>query len=92
MKKFFRILLWIIVAALFIGTFVYLYFNSKPKETYYSIVSPDTGTIERTTVLTGTTRRDTDKATDIRHHHTDKRTAGRHGASGRCDSGDKGDT
>ncbi len=53
MKKFFRILLWIIVAALFIGTFVYLYFNSKPKETYYSIVSPDTGTIERTTVLTG---------------------------------------
>ncbi len=53
MKKFFRILLWILVAALFIGTFVYLYLNSKPKETRYEIVSPDTGNIERTTVLTG---------------------------------------
>lgn len=53
MKKFFRILLWILVAALFIGTFVYLYLNSKPQETRYEIVSPDTGNIERTTVLTG---------------------------------------
>lgn len=53
MKKFFRILLWVIVAAVFIGTFVYLYMNSRTKETVYEIVSPSNGDIERTTVLTG---------------------------------------
>ncbi len=30
MKKFFKILLWIIVAAIFVGTFVFLYLNSQP--------------------------------------------------------------
>lgn len=54
MKKFFRILLWIIVLGLFVGTFAFLYINSQPKETVYEIVTPTTGTIERTTVLTGT--------------------------------------
>lgn len=53
MKKFFKILIWIIVIAIFIGTFVFLYLNSRPKEKIYDIVSPSTGTIERTTVLTG---------------------------------------
>lgn len=53
MKKIFRISLWLIVAGLFIGTFVFLYLNSRPKETVYEIVSPSTGVIERTTVLTG---------------------------------------
>lgn len=53
MKKFFRIFLWIIVALIFVATFVFLYLNSKPKDTVYEIVSPDTGTIEQTTVLTG---------------------------------------
>ncbi|MCM1520126.1 MAG: efflux RND transporter periplasmic adaptor subunit [Lachnoclostridium sp.] len=53
MKKFIRILLWIIVAAIFIGTFVYLYISSRPKETTYDIVTPVTGNIKRTTVLTG---------------------------------------
>lgn len=54
MKKFFRILLWLIVAAIFIGTFAFLYLNSRPKEKKYEIVSPEEGTIERTTILTGT--------------------------------------
>lgn len=53
MKKFFRILLWIIVALIFIGTFIYLWSNSTPEEVRYEIVTPDRGTIERTTVLTG---------------------------------------
>lgn len=53
MKRFFRIFIWIIVAAAFIGTFVFLYKNSQPKEVTYQIVSPETGTIERSTVLTG---------------------------------------
>jgi RND family efflux transporter, MFP subunit len=53
MKKFFRITLWVLVAALFVGTFVYLYMNSRAKEKVYEIVSPTVGDIERTTVLTG---------------------------------------
>lgn len=54
MKKFFRILLWTLVAAIFIGTFVYLYMNSRPKEERYALVRPERGDIVRTTVLTGT--------------------------------------
>jgi len=54
MKKVFKILLWIIVAAIFVGTFVYLYMNSRPKEERYNVVVPETGDIVRTTVLTGT--------------------------------------
>lgn len=53
MKKFFKIFIWILVGVLFIGTFVYLYFNSKPEEIAYEIVEPQYGDIERTTVLTG---------------------------------------
>ncbi len=53
MKKFFRILLWSIVSLIFIGTFLFLFFNSQPKQTIYQIVTPDTGVIEQTTVLTG---------------------------------------
>ncbi|MDE6286298.1 MAG: efflux RND transporter periplasmic adaptor subunit [Muribaculaceae bacterium] len=54
MKKFFRILLWTVVAAIFIGTFVYLFINSRPKEERYAVVTPERGDIVRTTVLTGT--------------------------------------
>ena len=53
MKKFFKILLWIIIGLLFIGTFIYLYQNSIPEKTEYSTVKPSVGTIEKTTVLTG---------------------------------------
>ncbi len=53
MKKFLKIFLWLIIAAVFIGTFYFLYQNSKPKETLYETVSPVKGNIERTTVLTG---------------------------------------
>ena len=53
MKKFFRILMWTVIAAIFIGTFVYLFINSKGHVATYELVSPTTGTIERTTVLTG---------------------------------------
>ena len=54
MKKFFRILLWSFIALLFVGTFVYLFMKSRPKEMRYEIVSPTLGDIERNTVLTGT--------------------------------------
>lgn len=53
MKKFFKILLWTVIAAIFIGTFVYLVLNSREKSTEYEIVNPAVATIERTTVLTG---------------------------------------
>lgn len=53
MKKVFRIIIWVLVAAVFIGTFVFLYNNSKSKETLYGTVKPEKATIERTTVLTG---------------------------------------
>ena len=46
-------MLWVVIAAAFIGTFVYLYFSSRPEEVVYSTVEPSRGTIERTTVLTG---------------------------------------
>ena len=53
MKKVFRILLWVFIAALFVGTFVYLYFNSKTPETVYGTGHPEIATIEKSTVLTG---------------------------------------
>lgn len=53
MKKFFRILVWIVVAAIFIGTFIYLFINSSDKAPRYELVSPVTGDIERVTVLNG---------------------------------------
>ncbi|MCM1021436.1 MAG: efflux RND transporter periplasmic adaptor subunit [Muribaculum sp.] len=53
MKKFFRIALWIIVALLFVGTFVYLYINSQKADTVYNLVSPSIGNIQRSSVLTG---------------------------------------
>jgi len=54
MKKIFKILLWIVIAGIFIATFVYLFFNSRPKEVQYDTVGVTTNTIERTSVLTGT--------------------------------------
>ena len=53
MKKFLRILMWCIIAAIFVGTFVYLFMNSRPEKELFEIVTPKSGDIERTTVLTG---------------------------------------
>lgn len=53
MKKFFRIMLWAVVALIFTGTFVFLYLNSRDKVDIYASVVPQRGTIERSTVLTG---------------------------------------
>lgn len=53
MKKFAKILMWIIVGVLFLGTFVYLIANSRPQKDTYQLVNPSNETIERTTVLTG---------------------------------------
>lgn len=53
MKKFLRIFMWCVIAAIFIGTFVYLFIKSQPKKETFELVSPVDGTIERNTVLTG---------------------------------------
>ena len=54
MKKAFRIIAFVLVALLFIGTFVFLYKKSQPKETEYELLTAKTETIRRTTVVTGT--------------------------------------
>ena len=53
MKKFFKIMIWVFVALIFAGTFVYLFINSRDKKEEYQIVSPTVETIERAAVLTG---------------------------------------
>lgn len=53
MKKFFKIALWVIIALLFVGTFVYLFLNSRQKDAVYETVNPAITDVERTTVLTG---------------------------------------
>lgn len=53
MKKFFKILLWVVIAAIFAGTFFYLFKNSQPKEIIYNTETASIATIERSTVLTG---------------------------------------
>ena len=53
MKRIFKILLWVIIIAVFLGTFVYLFNNSRSKEANYQEVSPTISNIMRTSVLTG---------------------------------------
>ena len=53
MKKFLKIVMWTVIAAVFVGTFFFLYKNSTSKEETYSEVRPSRGSIERNTVLTG---------------------------------------
>ncbi|MDE6266016.1 MAG: efflux RND transporter periplasmic adaptor subunit [Muribaculaceae bacterium] len=53
MKKFLKITLWVIIALIFLGTFVYLFLNSRQKDAVYETVTPVVNDVERTTVLTG---------------------------------------
>ncbi len=53
MKKFFKVLMIVIVCGIFVATFIFLYMNSKAQTKVYSLSYPSTETIERTTVLTG---------------------------------------
>jgi len=53
MKKALRIILFVILGIIVIGTFVFLYKKSQPKEVVYEIASVETGDIENTTVATG---------------------------------------
>lgn len=54
MKKAFKIFGIVLVAILFLGTFVFLYQKSQPKEVVYELLTVDHHDISRSTVLTGT--------------------------------------
>ena len=53
MKKYLKITLLVVVAAIFIGTFIFLYQKSKPKTTVYETITPEIADLEKTTVSTG---------------------------------------
>ena len=52
-KKFLKIALLVVIAALFIWTFVFLYQKSQPKVTEYETIVPEVTDLEKTTVATG---------------------------------------
>ena len=49
MKKFGKILMVLAIAAVFIGTFAYLFRRSQPKEIQYQELVPETGSISKST-------------------------------------------
>ncbi|MCF0191258.1 MAG: efflux RND transporter periplasmic adaptor subunit [Marinilabiliaceae bacterium] len=53
MKKYIKIFIGILIAVIFIWTFVFLYQKSQPKETKYEIVKAEISCLERTTLATG---------------------------------------
>lgn len=53
MRKFFKYLLWVVIAAVFVGTLFFLYKNSHKEPDRYSTVSPSRNDISKSTVLTG---------------------------------------
>lgn len=53
MKKYLKITLLVVVAAIFAGTFIFLYQKSKPKITIYETVVPEIADLQKTTVATG---------------------------------------
>ncbi|MDR3297595.1 MAG: efflux RND transporter periplasmic adaptor subunit [Prevotellaceae bacterium] len=54
MKKVIRAALFVLLGAVVVGTFVFLWQKSKPKPTIFDIVLPTVRTIESKTVATGT--------------------------------------
>ena len=53
MKKVIRILALVLLALLFLGTFVFLYQKSQPKDTVYEILKAETADLVQTTIATG---------------------------------------
>lgn len=53
MKHFLKLILVLVVAAVFVWTFIFLYRKSQPKAVAYEIENVVTATLERTTVVTG---------------------------------------
>ena len=53
MKKYSKLIIAAIVALIFIGTFVFLWQKSQPKEIVYSEFTPQLDSIQKTTIITG---------------------------------------
>lgn len=53
MKKFLKIASLVLIAAILVGTFVFLYQKSKPETTVYETVMAEVADLEKTTVATG---------------------------------------
>jgi len=53
MKKYGKLIIAAIIALIFIGTFVFLWQKSQPKEVVYNEFIPKTADIEKTTIITG---------------------------------------
>ena len=53
MKKVIRIIALVLLALLFLGTFIFLYQKSQPKETVYEILKAETADLVQTTIATG---------------------------------------
>ena len=53
MKKYSKLIIAAIVAAIFIGTFVFLWLKSQPKETVYNEFTPKLDSLQKTTIITG---------------------------------------
>ena len=54
MKKYSKLIIAAVVALIFIGTFVFLWQKSQPKEIVYSEFTPEFKDISKTTIITGT--------------------------------------
>ena len=53
MKKYSKLIIAAIIALIFIGTFVFLWQKSQPKEIVYNEFTPKTENIQKTTIITG---------------------------------------
>lgn len=53
MKKYLKIALLVVLAAILVGTFVFLYQKSKPKTMVYETVMAEVADLQKTTVATG---------------------------------------
>lgn len=53
MKKYVKIAALVIIGLVFVGTFVFLYQKSQPKETSYEVSKVEKDTLVQTTVATG---------------------------------------
>ena len=53
MKKVISVILAVLVALIFLGTFVFLFLNSRPKPNRYETLTPTVMDISKTTIVTG---------------------------------------
>ena len=53
MKKYSKLIIAVIIALIFIGTFVFLWQKSQPKEVVYNEFTPKLEDIQKTTIITG---------------------------------------